>query len=154
MAGLKDDMTVTRAQAVRLLGMSGRTFDRLVQEGAFAVLTPGAGRTPSTFDAPALVAAYVAHLGRRTSTLDLQAERAALARVQRQKAEMDIAEREGKLVAVEDVEETWIHVLVSIREAVMALAGNAVQSGVVPAEREADGRPVPRGPHGARQPAR
>jgi phage terminase Nu1 subunit (DNA packaging protein) len=45
--------------------------------------------------------------------------------------EMDLAEREARLVAADDVEETWAHALVSVREAVMAVAGNAVQSGVI-----------------------
>ena len=50
--------------------------------------------------------------------------------------EMDVEEREGGLLKALDVKDRWVQIVVSIREAVMAVAGVAVQAGLVAAERE------------------
>ena len=51
--------------------------------------------------------------------------------------EMDVADREGRTIQVADVEERWAQVAVSIREAVMAVAGTAVQAGLIKPTQEA-----------------
>ena len=45
--------------------------------------------------------------------------------------ELDLAEREGKLVDVAQVEDTWQQQVTAVREALMTLAGEAVQAGLV-----------------------
>lgn len=45
--------------------------------------------------------------------------------------EMDVAEREGKLIDAAEAADGWTQDLTTIREEVMSIAGNAVQSGVI-----------------------
>lgn len=54
--------------------------------------------------------------------LDLNAERAKLARAQTQKHELDLAEREGELIHRDDVIATWSDIVVAIRARLLALA--------------------------------
>lgn len=56
---------MARAQAVRLLGVSDRTFARLEAEGVVAATTPGTGRRSSVYDAFRLVPAFLAHREQR-----------------------------------------------------------------------------------------
>jgi phage terminase Nu1 subunit (DNA packaging protein) len=44
--------------------------------------------------------------------------------------ELDVKEREGRLVAADEVQERWSEMLVTIRESVMAVPGTAVQLGL------------------------
>ncbi|KKM23591.1 hypothetical protein LCGC14_1613660 [marine sediment metagenome] len=129
--------TVTRAQAVRLLALSGRTFDRLVQEGVFTAKSRGAGRRPSTFDAPALVAAYLAHRESRAGQLDLHAEQAEWTRVRREQAEMDRDVRRGELLEGAEVDAAMAEVDLAVRESVLGVAAIAASTGVVAPETEA-----------------
>lgn len=81
--------TVTRAQGVRLLGISSATFSRLESEGAWAPSRRGRGQRGALYDPPALVAGFLAHRERRKDYLDLEQERAALAKSQREKCDLD-----------------------------------------------------------------
>jgi phage terminase Nu1 subunit (DNA packaging protein) len=51
--------------------------------------------------------------------------------------ELDLAEREGKLVDVAQVEDAWQQQVAAVREALLTLAGEAVQAGLV---RPSEGR--------------
>ena len=51
--------------------------------------------------------------------------------------ELDLAERRGKVVSVEEVTEGWKNIISASREAVMAIPGVAVQEGIVAPENEA-----------------
>ena len=50
--------------------------------------------------------------------------------------ELDLAEREKKLVSVEEVTEGWLQIVVAAREAVLAIPGVAVQAGIVDPKNE------------------
>jgi phage terminase Nu1 subunit (DNA packaging protein) len=52
--------------------------------------------------------------------------------------EMDVLERAGKLMLADDAEAAWIHALTAFREAVLSIAGNAVQAGIIPAKLESE----------------
>lgn len=129
-------LEITRAQAVRLLGVSVTTFSRLEAEGAVVPLRRGAGQRGAIYDAPALVAGYIAHRERRTGALDLAAERAALARAQRVKVEAENRLRAGELLEADQVDEAMAEVDLAVREAVLGVASTAVSSGLVAAGQE------------------
>lgn len=62
MAGHNDKtLIVTQAEAVRILGVSVRSFERLKAAGVLTEHTPRAGRRASTYDVAALVQQYLAH---------------------------------------------------------------------------------------------
>lgn len=129
-------LRLTTAEGARLLSMAGRTFARLVEAGVFVAVEKARGRTPARFDGPALVAAYIEHRESRSSTLDLQQERAALARAQREKLEREARVREGELLEASAVEAAWVEVIDAHREGLLGLAGDAVSAGVITAEQE------------------
>jgi len=52
--------------------------------------------------------------------------------------EMDVAEREGQLVRASEVEERWAQIINALRESVMAVAGNAVQAGLIEPRQEVE----------------
>ena len=52
--------------------------------------------------------------------------------------EMDVAEREARLLPAEQVAERWTQRVVTLREAVMSVAGAAVQATLVHPEQEAE----------------
>jgi hypothetical protein len=54
-------LPVSRPQAVRLLGVSDRTFARLEAEGVIAAATPRHGRRASSYDAVVLVRNFIEH---------------------------------------------------------------------------------------------
>jgi len=66
-AGRDKDRTliVSRPHAVRLLHVSGRTFDRLEAEGVVVAATPRRGTRGATYDAVAVVGAYLAYQERK-----------------------------------------------------------------------------------------
>ena len=51
--------------------------------------------------------------------------------------ELDVQEREGKLLALDAVEERWLQITTTVREAVLAIAGTAVQDGLLAPGKEA-----------------
>lgn len=58
-------LPLSRPQAVRLLGLSDRTFARLEAQGTITPTRLRAGRRASTFDGYALVPSYLAHRERQ-----------------------------------------------------------------------------------------
>jgi len=58
-------LIVGRPQAVRLLHVSLRTFDRLEAEGVVSPLTPRRGSKGASYDAVAVVGAFLAHQERK-----------------------------------------------------------------------------------------
>lgn len=136
-AGHSVALTFTTAESARLLGMAGRTFARLVEAGVFVPVVPGRGRVPARFDGAALVAAYIEHREQRSSALDLNQERAQLARAQREKLEREALVRGGELLEVAVVEEAWAAVVDVHREGLLALAGDLVSAGAITPDQEA-----------------
>lgn len=128
--------SISTAEAARLLSLAGRTFARLVEAGVFVPTVPGRGRAPAQYDAPSLVAAYVAHREARSSSLDLAQERAALARAQREKLDREAKVRAGELLEAAAVEEAWAEVVDAHREGLLGLAGDLVSAGAITPDQE------------------
>jgi hypothetical protein len=134
-------MTLRRAEAVALLGISDRTFTRLEAEAVLAPLTKGAGARPATYDGPALVAAFVAYRERQAAERAVPSD-AAAARARKLAAEAQLKEHElaaiqGRMITVEDAKAAGFAVADAVREALLCLPGAAVQAGLLPAVREA-----------------
>jgi phage terminase Nu1 subunit (DNA packaging protein) len=68
---------------------------------------------------------------------DADVGRAAKVAAEAKLKELDLAERQGKLVSVERVKEEWTQNGATIREAVMGIPAVAVQSGLVAPAQEA-----------------
>lgn len=104
-----------------LLGLSTRRINQLHEEG-IAVKT-GAG----TFDAEATVQNYVRHIsgkaGNPSSALDLNAEKARLAKEQADGQSMKNAQLRGELVEAEAVAQEWEGIVAEVRSAMLAVPG-------------------------------
>jgi phage terminase Nu1 subunit (DNA packaging protein) len=104
-----------------LLGLSTRRITQLHGEG-IAIKT-GAG----VFDAEATIQNYIRHISAKASnqaaTLDLNAERARLAREQADGQSMKNAQLRGELVDVEAVAQTWESIVAEVRSAMLAVPG-------------------------------
>jgi hypothetical protein len=116
--------------------MAGRTFARLVEAGVFVPAAAARGRTPAKFDGPNLVSAFIAHREQRASALDLNQERAHLARAQREKLEREARVRCGELLEAAAVEEQWVEIVDGHRDGLLALAGDLVSAGAITSEQE------------------
>ncbi len=132
---------VAAETAAAHLDLSVTRFNDLVRQGVL----PKDGR--ARFDIDAVRIAYIRHIrdiaGGKKSGVDapeLTAERARLARAQADKAEMEVAALEGKLVPAESVEKIWTALATSFRSRMVAMPGKlahqlaAIQN---PAEAEA-----------------
>jgi phage terminase Nu1 subunit (DNA packaging protein) len=60
-----------------------------------------------------------------------EASKAAKIAAEARLRELDVAERQGRLIPADEVESRWSQMVVSFREAVMAVAGQAVQAGLI-----------------------
>ena len=128
-------LTVTRPQAVRLLNVSDRTFQRLEAEGVITAATPGVGRRGSTYDAYALVAAYLAHRERKLAG-SLEAPRDRRDRSQAELNELRLArERRELLPRVQVVLEGQNFVKATMAK-LRSLPTRMMRAGVLPPKAE------------------
>lgn len=81
-------------------------------------------------------AAWKARLDAATSSPDIDAQRARKIRADADIRELDRDERLRELVPAAEVEEHWCSMMESLREALMAVPGTAVQEGLIRADRE------------------
>jgi phage terminase Nu1 subunit (DNA packaging protein) len=105
-----DRVTTQQSEIARHLDLSPRRVRELVRDGVL----------PQGVDLDTARCAYLRHLreqaaGRRGnaagSSLDLTAERAALARAQRQRVEMENAARAGRLLEAADVSREFANII-------------------------------------------
>jgi hypothetical protein len=121
---------------MELLRLGGRTFDRHVQDGLFVAVVRGSGKTPATYNAVGLVAAYVAHVQRQAAgggAVDAR-ERKLLAEAQLK--ELQLAEAAGSVITVEEAKEQHFAVADAVREELLGVSGAAVQAGLIRPEQE------------------
>ena len=130
------ELRFTTAEAASLLGITGRTFARLVEAGVFRPVRRGAGRRPAEYHGRRVVAAFLEHRQARASSLDLAQERAALARAQREKLELQQREHLGELVTAAAVEERFFVMVDQHREALLSLGADAVAAGAISSSQE------------------
>lgn len=128
------DRLATRAEAVAALGLaSPRALDKLIERGAPGP-RPGK-RGTRRYDVPAIEAWRLARQARTRPTLDLAAERAKLARVQRQVATLRYREARGELVRAKDVLQGQRGIAGAVKAALMSVSRRAVLAGL-PQEHE------------------
>lgn len=125
----------TRAEAVERLGLpSARALDRLIERGAPG---PAPGKKGSgRYDVAAIQAWMTARQARVKPTLDLAAERAKLARVQRQLTTLKLREHRGDVVRAKDALLAYQAIAGAVRVQLLAVPRNAVLGGL-PREHEA-----------------
>jgi phage terminase Nu1 subunit (DNA packaging protein) len=121
---------VTRFQVAAVLGVHHSTVAKLEHDGLPVAERGKAGR-PSKYALPAVVPWYIARELERVHTqagrLDLDDERARLARMQAKRAELDVRQREGELIAVAEVATVWADLLGAVRSRLLALpSGSAM----------------------------
>lgn len=114
-------MELKTAAIAGLLGLSARRINQLEQEGIAVRIAPG------TFDATATVQNYIRHVsgkaGSTTVNLDLNAEKARLAREQADGQALKNAQSRGELLLADDVERTWSDACRRLRSEMLAVTG-------------------------------
>jgi phage terminase Nu1 subunit (DNA packaging protein) len=106
------------AEAIaKLLDLSERRVRQLVREGVLP--KPEGGK----HDLVGSVRAYVRFLRSRieSGNLDVQQERAALLRVQRERQAFELRRRQGELIPLHELERALSHFIVSTRARLLAL---------------------------------
>ena len=84
----------------------------------------------------ALVAAYVGHVRRQAEGAGAGDARERKYAAEARLKEMEVAEREGRVIPAEEVEATWSLLVDATKEAFLNLAGSAVQAGLCRPEQE------------------
>lgn len=125
----------TRAEAIKALGLpSARALDKLLERGAPA---PKPGKKGSRrYDVAAIEAWRAERKTRTQPVLDLSAERARLARVQRKLTTLKLRELRGALVRVKDAERVQVAIAGAVKTQLLAVPRRCVLDGL-PREYEA-----------------
>ncbi|MGE8103551.1 hypothetical protein ACQKP1_07640 [Allorhizobium sp. NPDC080224] len=114
-------MEMKQAALAGLLGLSSRRISQLSEEGIAVRVGPG------TFDAAVTIQNYIRHIagkaGSRDANLDLNAEKARLAKEQADGQSMKNAQLRGELVEAEAVAQEWESIIADVRSAMLAVPG-------------------------------
>lgn len=125
-----DPLRIARPLAVRLLGVSDRTFARLESEGVIAPLAAGTGRSHSVYDAPAIVAAYLARQERQLTGSNLS-PRDRRDRSQAELNELRLARERGELLPREQVVQEGQAYIRATMAKLRQLASRMAREGIV-----------------------
>lgn len=120
-----------RPNAVRLLGVSDRTFRRLESEGVIAPAVAGDGRRPSMYDGPTLVAAYLAHRERQLTGSN-ESPRDRKDRSQAELNELRLARERKELLPREQVVLEGQAFIKATMAKLRAIPSRLVRAGVIP----------------------
>lgn len=133
-------LTATRRELAQILGVSVRQVSTLEADRVIEPSVHGRGGKASLFNLPETVQAYLQYRLRESSpqngALDLDMERAALAREQRRKLEMANDETEGRLLARQDVVRAGRAFVEGWKAKVLTLAPRARLNGVISRDQE------------------
>lgn len=137
----RDPLRATRKQLAEILGVSVRQISTLEADRVIEPSVLGRGGKASIFSLPETVQAYLQYRLRESSpsssgALDLDGERAALAREQRRKLEMANDETEGRLLARQDVVRAGRAFVEGWKAKILILAARARLTGVISREQE------------------
>lgn len=137
----RNPLVATRTQLAQILGVSVRQVSTLEADRIIAPSLRGRGGKASQFDVPETVQAYLQYRLRESSpqaggALDLDMERAALAREQRRKLEMANDETEGRLLARQDVVRAGRAFVEGWKAKILTLAPRARLTGVIGRDQE------------------
>lgn len=129
-AAAADPLNIERPHAVRLLGISDRTFARLESEGVLTPLQKGTGRRCSVYDAAVIVAQYLERQQRQI------AESNELPRDRKDRSQAELNElrlsRERRLVLPrEQVVQEGQAYITAVTAKLRSIPPRMVQAGVV-----------------------
>lgn len=131
-----ESLDIHRPLAVRLLGVSDRTFTRLESEGVISAKEAGAGGRQSVYDAPAMVAAYIAHVERKlTGSNDTPRDRRD--RSQAELNELRLARERSELLPRDQVVREGQAFIKAAMAKLRAIPPRLVRAGAI--ERSAEG---------------
>ena len=135
---IKKPIRVTIGQAAELLGVHHQTVANWTRAGLPVVREGRSGMLDLAVMLPWVRARDRKELDDHKALVSPDAARTAKVAAEARLKEMDVAEREGKLLRADHVEERWTEIVVAVREAVMAVAGVAVQAGLIKPTQEAE----------------
>lgn len=120
--GRRKSSLIGRRGLAEALGVNPRTIDKWRDDGMPVAQrgSPGKEARFSRADVDAWRGAKQAANG-NGSLLSLEAERAKLARVQTEKADLDVRLRKGDLVSREDTLQAWASIVVAVRAKLLAI---------------------------------
>jgi phage terminase Nu1 subunit (DNA packaging protein) len=128
--------TISRPEAVQLIGVSTRTFDRLEAEGVVQPVTRRHGSLGATYDAVDVVARYVACRESRIAA-STEAPRDRRDASQADLNELRLQRERSEVLPREQVVDEGQAYVAAVTARLRALAPRLVQEGVVPAESKA-----------------
>ncbi|MCR4299403.1 MAG: terminase small subunit [Gallionella sp.] len=114
-----DSNIVTTTEISLFFGVSERIVQKWVQLGCPVLIRGGAGRGDATKLDSVAVVRWV--IDRRIARATRDRPDAALKRIQAQLAELDLCERQNKLIAVADVEPVWAAAILAARAELLGL---------------------------------
>jgi phage terminase Nu1 subunit (DNA packaging protein) len=123
----------TRAVTALVLS-TARALDKLLERGAPGP-APGSKRGGRRYDVAAIATWRAERQARLQPTYDLSAERAQLARVQRQLVELKVREARGQLIRAADAEHVQRSIAAAVKAQLLAVPRRAVLGGL-PREHE------------------
>jgi hypothetical protein len=132
-----DVLPLSRPQAVRLLGLSDRTFARLEAEGIITATRVRAGRRASTFDGYAVVRAYLAHRKRQLIGSN-ESPRDRRDKSQAELNELKLARERRTLLPREQVVQEGRSFVIAATAKIRALPRRLVQAGLIARTAEPD----------------
>lgn len=133
---MRSELTGNRGQAIRLLGISERTFARLEAAGLLSPLRRGRGGKASTYDLAAVVQGYLKH----ATSAEPNADREARARRDRSQAdlnELKLAREKGEVLPLEQVVREGQLYVTAVQAKLRAIPPAAVQRGLIASEQVA-----------------
>ena len=133
-------MLVKRTQLARVLGCSVRQVGSLEADGVIVAARRGKAGRASLFDLTVVVPACLRReLAKQDDpAINLERERALLAREQRRKAQFENRKRAGELLERADIVIAGKAYTIAWRSAVLQLPHKLTTAGIIPPEREAD----------------
>jgi len=115
-----ENETISAAELADILGVSKKTIASWATSGIVVRKAHG------EYDFRESVKSFAKHMrdrgsGDATAVTAVATERGALLRVQRQRAELELAREEGQLLKLADVEAHWCSILRTLRSACLAI---------------------------------
>ena len=134
-------MICNKRQLAEIFGVSEETLTRWAKLGC-PIEKKGRGTQGSKYDTARAYAWRLALAEKAQEPADLENERVKLVRVQRELAELDLRERQGKLVACDLVEAHWAGSVVTLRARLLTLPHTAAPRLPVPSDRRGEAEAI------------
>lgn len=117
-------MKCNKRELAGIFGIAEETVTQWQKQG-MPIELQRKGSRGSVYDTAAVFKWRMARAEEGDAVNDLSAERAALAKVQRERIELELAESRGQLVKVDDVLTTWAGHIGTVKQALLGLPAKA-----------------------------